>query len=370
MSRFVFNLASVDDDEQLRVRMAADCMDGPVTVSFRREPSFFHACSVFGKRADVIKCTETDSGTIVGLGTRACFDAWINGEVRPHGYLSDLRGHLDYRRGTLLARGYRFLGALHHADPVPQYDSLVLDGNDAVRRLLERPRPTLPAYHYRGRIHSPAILLAMRKPARIHTGLSVRRACSADIPNLVAFHQREAAIKQFAPVWREEDFGTMRMRGLRTDDIYLAISGREIVGMAAAWDQSRFRQNHVESYHGLLKLVRPFYNALSRVTRFKPLPAPGQAIPSFYLALVAIRDNDPAIFSYLLRAIYCDRLNGPWHYMIPCFHERDPLREVLGEYPSIEAGGHLYTVRFPLASGEARYAEPDNRIPCVELATK
>ena len=71
MSRFGFALAQPADDAELRARMAADRMTGTIAVSFRREPSFFAGCRVQGDAAQVVKCTDTQDGTFVGLGTRS-----------------------------------------------------------------------------------------------------------------------------------------------------------------------------------------------------------------------------------------------------------------------------------------------------------
>jgi hypothetical protein len=103
MSKFEFALATPNDDAQLRQRMADDWMEGTISVSFRREPNYFHGCNVQGETVQVIKCTEQETGRIIGLGSRLISKAFINGEIKPLGYLADLRGHPEYRRGTLFA---------------------------------------------------------------------------------------------------------------------------------------------------------------------------------------------------------------------------------------------------------------------------
>ena len=54
---------------------------------------------------------------------------YVNGEPQRVGLLSDLRLAQHARGGTLVARGFRVLRALHEADPVPYYLTAILDGN-------------------------------------------------------------------------------------------------------------------------------------------------------------------------------------------------------------------------------------------------
>ena len=114
-----YALATHEDDAALRARMAEDWLHGDITVSFRREPCFFYGSGVQGKQAQVIKCVDSDTNKLIGLGSRLVNDAFINGKKQRIGYLADLRTHPDYRGGTALVRGYRYLRKLHVADPLP-----------------------------------------------------------------------------------------------------------------------------------------------------------------------------------------------------------------------------------------------------------
>ena len=119
MSRFEFSLAGPADDLQLRARMAGDVMEGGIAVSFRREPSYFSGCRLQGDATQVVKCVDTTTGRVVGLGCRSTTMAFVDGKRERIGYLSDLRLAPELRRGPLVARGYRMLRQLHVADPVP-----------------------------------------------------------------------------------------------------------------------------------------------------------------------------------------------------------------------------------------------------------
>lgn len=366
MSKFEFALASPADDAQLRQRMAEDSMAGDISVSFRREPSYFAACQVQGESFQVIKCVERDTGRIVALGSRSIETAFINGKPQRLGYLADLRCHREYRQGTLLGRGYRFLRQLHEADPVPLYYSVILQGNSTAQENLLGARAGLPVYRDLGLMLTPAIHLDFSLPGIKLTGVEFARGKPPQLPEILTFVQRWQSQKQFARKYRLEDFYSPRLLGLQAEDFYLAIRDNQLVGAIAAWHQGQFRQTYIEGYSPFLGTIRPFYNLLARITPLKPLPAPGEVVPYFYLAFVAIARNDPEIFRALLRQLYRDRLGGKSNYFIAGLHERDPLATILTEYRRIEAAGHLYAVYYP--DGEFTFAGLDERVPYIEMA--
>jgi hypothetical protein len=366
MSRFKFALATPEDDVQLRLRMAADRMEGKISVSFRREPNYFAGCAVQGESVQVIKCTDRVTGQIVGLGSRLIQKVYLNGQPTRIGYLTDLRGDPNYRRGTLLARGYQFLRQLHEADPVPFYYSLILEGNEAALGNLVGGRAGLPIYKDLGLILTPAIHLDFAKPAIQLPGVHFERGSRARLPEILAFIHQWRSQKQFTPCYSIEDFDSPRLNGFQPRNFYLAIKENRIIGTIAAWDQRKFRQTYIEQYDQQLALARPFYNLLAQFTALKSLPAPGTTIPYFYVAFIAIEDNNPEIFRALLRDLYRDRCRGPWNYFVVGLHERDPLAEVLKEYRQISIAGRLFTIYYP--DGETSVQALDERVPHVEMA--
>ncbi len=368
MTDFQFSLATPEDDKQLRQRMAEDAMKGNISVSFRREPNYFAGCQVQGESFQILKCTEKTTGKIVALGSRLITTKFINGKPEKIGYLADLRVNPDYRKTTLLARGYRFLRQLHEADPVPLYYSVILDGNTAALNNLLGGRAGLPQYSDLGLILTPAIHLDFPKPEIKIPGVSFRRATREQLPEIIAFVNNWYSQKQFAPYYRLEDFNTPRLLGLKAEDFYVAIaSDNRIVATAAAWNQADFRQTHVEGYSGPLATIRPFYNLLAKLSPLKPLPGPGAKVPYFYLAFVAVENNDGELFRGLLRSLYRDRLpRDSSHYFIAGLHEDDPLSAILKEYRRIEAAGRLFAVRYP--DGEEFFGKLDGRIPYIEMA--
>jgi hypothetical protein len=363
VSRFAFGLAQPADDPQLRIRMAQDWMDGNIAVSFRREPNYFAGCRLQGELAQVIVCREVEGGKIVGLGSRCSSLMYINGEARRAGYLADLRGDPAYRKGTLLARGYRFLRALDEADPLPVYHTVIYDTNALAIGNLLGGRAGLPTYVPMGRILTPAIHLDLRKRAIDLPGVKLRRARADELGAIVAFLNLQLRSRQFAPVYHEHDFlPGGRCTGLRADDFFVALKAGRIVATIAAWDQAPVRQTHVERYSPALAALRPLYNLASAISPLKPLPPAGSRIPYLYLSCIAVAHDDLALFRALLRFAYNQLRAGPWHYAIAGLHESDPLAPALADYRSIAAAGLLFRVDFnqPFALS--------NAVPYIEMA--
>ncbi|MES3021888.1 MAG: hypothetical protein V4857_09935 [Pseudomonadota bacterium] len=363
MSRYLFTLAEPEDDAQLRARMAQDWMDGDIAVSFRREPNYFAGCRLQGDMAQVIVCRDIARDKIVGLGSRCSSTMYIDGKPTRAGYLADLRGDPEYRKGTLLARGYRLLRNLHEDDLLPVYYTVIYDTNAVALRNLVGGRAGLPSYVPMGRILTPALHLDMRKPALALPGVQLRRARGDELGAIVAFLNRQLSSRQFAPVYREQDFlASGRCSGLGAEDFFLALRDGEIVGTIAAWDQAAIRQTHIERYSRTLRLLRPFYQIASALSPLKPLPPVGSRIPHLYLCCIAIAGDALPLFRALMRFAYNALRTGPWHYAIAGLHERDPLAPVLGEYRAIAAAGILHKVDFgsPFAL--------DDRVPYIEMA--
>ncbi len=82
-------------------------MDGEIRVSLEREPNAFLAAAVEGEPHQTVVARDPVSGRIVGMGSRSVWNAFVNGEPRRLGYLSQLRVDRAFRgRKRLLAAGY------------------------------------------------------------------------------------------------------------------------------------------------------------------------------------------------------------------------------------------------------------------------
>lgn len=360
MSRYRFAPATLEDDAQMRQRMAAEWMRGPLSVSFRREPSYFAGCALQGDDAQVYTCVDSQNGLLVGMAARLMTHCYVNGEPQRVGLLSDLRLAQHARGGTLVARGFRVLRALHEADPVPFYLTAILDGNHAALSTITSGRAGLPLYRDIGVMRTPAIHLDLPKPALAIKGVQFRRATSQDTAALLELQAQAGPGRQFSRVMHSFPIG------LDATDFFVAESGSRLLGCIAAWDQHALRQTHIEAYSPWLAALRPLYNAVAGLLPLKRLPAPGERVPYLYLSMLTLRDDDVPLARGLLRHAYRALRSGPWHYAILSVHERDPAAAVLRDYRSIAAAGRIYVVHYPEATAIVNAI--DTRIPYVDMA--
>ena len=360
MRRYDIVPAGARDDAALRARMAADWMRGSLSLSFRREPSYFAGCALQGDNAQVYKCIDTVTGEVVGMAARLMTRLYVNGALRRVGVLSDLRLAAAARGGTLVARGYRVLRAMHAADPVDFYVTVIFEGNRAALDTLPSGRAGLPTYRDFGRMLTPALHLDLPRPPLPVAGVFFRRATAADADALREHLAASAARRQLAP-----DYAHLPP-GLNVGDFFVAERGSRLVACVAAWDQRALRQTHVEAYSAGLAVLRPIYNAAARILPVKPLPAPGECVPYLYFSGVGLVEDDLSVWRGLLRHVYREVRRGPWHYAIAALHERDPLAAVLAEYRAVRTAGRIFVVHYE--DGAEAVSRLDARPPYLDMA--
>lgn len=364
-SRFNIELATEADDGELRALLRRSPVRGSISVTFEREPSFFDACRIRGSFFQVGIGRDRRTGRIIGVGTRTISRAFVNGQPTQVGYLADLRLEEDYRGGTLIARGYRFLRRLHEDRRVKLYTTMIFAENHAALTTIASGRAGLPQYHDIGNVHSPGINIRRRKP-EVVANCEIVRGSNQLLPEIVECLSRNHQRRQFGPVHSVEDFQN-QFRTLTSSDFYVAVRGSRVVGVLACWDQSSFKQTRMVGYGTRLKWLVPLANAAHPITGAPRFPKPGEEVPYFYLSFVAVDHDDLQIFRALVRRAYNDAVGTRYLYALVAFHERDPLLPALREYSLTPFSGRLFCVAFE--DGEEAYRLLDERIPYVEAAT-
>ena len=367
MSRYRFELATPEDDAELRRVLADTPMEGEIAVSFRREPSFFAAAVVHGPFCQTIVARDNGSERIVGFGCRSVRTLFVNGKPEQIGYLSALRVLPQYRNLGLIARGYARFREMHHDKRTSLYLTTIAEGNATALSILTTGRAGLPSYHFAGRNLTAAIPLALRR-RRQKTTCHVRPASEEDLPRLLEFWNAEGALRQFFPCYGREDFlcanGTFR--SLALDSILVAFCSDRIIGTLAAWDQRTFRQSVIERYSKRLHVVRPIANVWSRLRGHTLLPSVGEPIPSINAALAVVSDNDGDVFASLLQHTLL-RLKSERGYLLVGLHETDPLLPFVLQHRPTKYWSRLYHVCWP--DGEGLRSRLDGRTPYLELGT-
>jgi hypothetical protein len=241
-----------------------------------------------------------------------------------------------------------------------------MEDNRSALAQLQSGRGGLPHYHDLGRFCCMAVGL--------HTGglrasrqLQLRPAAPSDLSALIAFLNREGPKHQFSPIYAPEDLD--HSDGLLPDliweNIILAWQGSELVGVAAAWDQRRYRRWRVTGYAPWLRVLRLPLNAMATFRRLPRFPAPGIQPDYFMLSLVCINNHDAHVFQALLDEIIV-RHRDRFDFFVAGLHERDPLMPALRAYRHVSMPSRLFAVAWEDGTDSVDRLRPE-LVPCLEI---
>lgn len=365
---FHYRLATPADEGAIRQLLADHPVPGHITLGYEREPDYFLGCGTMGPFWQVLVAHHEPSGELAGLACRATRPMWINGQVQEVGYLSQLRVAERFRGRWLVARGFHAFRTLHEDGRVPAYLATIIEENNEARGLLvDHPRRTMPAFREREQLLTLALLLRRTRPPAAPVGFHVERGRAETLGEIVAFLRRQGALRQFFPVYQEEDFGGSALtRGFAVEDFLVARRAGQIVGTLGLWDQAAYKQTVVRGYGGLLHSARPLLNGALRLIGAPTLPAPGQPLRFVYASFLAIADDDPALFRGLLRQAYHLASERGYAFLMVGLVARDPLLPIAQKYLHVPYRSRLYTVFW--ADGAAFDERLDDRLPALELA--
>lgn len=309
MSRFSVGLATAEDDAELRRLLRENPMAGRISLSFEREPNVFLAAGIEGD--DHCTLVVRAGERIVAMGSWCTYRAWVNGEVRRIGYLSQLRLDRSVRGdGAILARGFAAFQQHARKTDVPFFVTTIIADNAPALRFLATPKPGFPLYVERGTLHTLALPLH-RLPKLAIPGVEVRPASAADLPVLVELLGEHGRRHQFTPAWDAETLQSeTRCRGLRTEDFLIAWENEQAIGCVALWDQSPFKQTVVRGYAPWLGRVRPLANLLAPWLGIIRLPPLGR--PFSHASLSHLAARSPKALA-LLVAQACLRARAAGH---------------------------------------------------------
>ena len=368
MSRFELNLATPEDDEELRQVLAATPMDGKIRLAFAREPSYFGASAVEGEFVQVGVIRDKKSWGVVGFASRAVSSCYVNGEIEDVGYISALRLMPDYRRKLgLLARGYQFFREMHQDGKTPYYLTTIAEDNVAALELLTSQRAGLPIYHPLGRYHTLTIDSGQRCGPEAECQVEIRRAGPSDGERIAGFLHREGPKRQFFPNFLLSEFEDdgHRLTGLSTASILVAEQHGKVVGTIGVWDQRSFRQIVVHGYSPALRLVRPLYNVLAKVSRMPRLPPAGNTLNCRYAAVPVVANADADVARALVREALGLVRQQEGDCLLLGLHEEDPLLPIIRPL----SGRKYTTLVFLVYWKDERpdMLELSRRVPYLEL---
>ncbi len=304
MSRYRFELATANDDEQLRRILAQTPTEGQISLTFQREPGYFDAAVVHGGFHQTVVGRDLETGELIGLGVRSIREQFVNGVSMPIGYLSSLRLLPGHRHRGLLARGFQFFRELHADGRTPLYLTTIAAGNQPASSALTRGRAGLPNYHFAGRYFTLALRPGCLRTPICRSRIEIRPAMQNDLGSVVSFLNEHGRRRQFFPKYTSCDFLKPRstFRDLQLADLLLAWRQDRLAGTVGVWDQTAFRQSIVHRYSRPLRYIRPYYNAWAALRAKPKLPPPGARLPLAMAAVAVVADDDPEVFRGLLAA--------------------------------------------------------------------
>lgn len=357
-------LATHEDEAELRKLLVKTAMPGVIRLSYGREPHFFNSLDVLGKY-NQITVARNVTGNIVGFGIRSLKSMYINGGIQQIGYLSNLRIEKKYRGKLLLAKGFKYLHELHQDNQCPFYLTTIISDNENAKGVLLNARGLLPIYQPWGKLNTYLINGSYIKSST--PNLQIEFAQSSHLDEIVKFLQTEGKQKQFFPHYTENDFNQASglLQGLKDKNILIAKKNHKIVATLALWDQNAFKQILVNSYHPLLNMLRPIYNVYSKIRNKPYLVKPGSLLDFYYAAIVCVKNNDANLFRHILSkaVIYANKHNKLFFAL--GLHENDPLNDVLKDFSYKLMQSNLYIVSFSPDKIDLSYLK--NKVPYLEL---
>lgn len=362
----VVDLATHADDPEIRRLLRDNPMDGAIRVSLEREPNAFLAAAVEGEPHHTVVAREPSTGRIVGMGTRAVWNAFVNGEPRRLGYLSQLRVDRTFRgRRRLLAAGYAALRELRAPEEAPFDVTSIIADNETARRLLGSGVPGLP--RYRELSGFVTLVLPGVRTSRRPRGVQIEPGTAERIPEIAACLQRNRPRYQAAPFFTTPELlSPERSRGLAPRDFRLAVRDGRVVGCLALWDQSGFKQAVVRGYAPRLGRWRPWINRISGFLGMPHLPEPGEPLPHAYLSHLAVDDDDPGVFRALVETAHAEACARRYAYVVIGLAAGHPwLPWLQRRFRPRRYESMLYTVDW---GDGAAAVEVDGRLPHVEAA--
>ncbi|RMG16857.1 MAG: hypothetical protein D6731_05255 [Planctomycetota bacterium] len=362
--------ADDSDDAALCELFARVAMEGDLSLAVEREPSFFALYELQRLIARRVFVAEVE-GKIEGVAAYLARRGHLGGRVVPVGYLGDLRLGPRLRGGFFFGRrfGPRFRACLADSNAEVALTAVLATNRAALRFLTRRSRrfPDKPVYRPWRAFSILNVHFTRRRRPR-PTRLEVRRATSADLPEVAALLARDHARRPFGYVFDEELLRERLARwpGLRLEDFYLAFRGGELVGATALWDAHAVKRFRVLAYRGSMRWLRLGFNLGAPFLGCAPLPPAGGVLRYAYLTHTSIPSEDPDVLAALFDRLYADAHGRGYAFVSTYVEDGDPLGAAFARYRCTPLPARLFTVSPPGSPWNER--DPGAGRPGFEMA--
>jgi hypothetical protein len=365
--RLLFQLATHADDLALRQLLQNIRMDGIISVSFRREPNYFAAHDCEGHFVQVITARDSSTGQVVGMGSRSVRERYFAGCSRNIGYLSGLRIHPQFRRGTMLARGYKFLKELDQDHKADFYVTTIAVENKPATEALLGGRADLPFYKKLGRLNT-WIVPKRKKNIKPSANVTIRPIDDNDTQELMSLLEKVSQVRDLLPCYKEPDFRfpSTVFAGMQKGDLLGMWIDGVLVGTLGVWDQRAMKQVVVEEYGWWLSWLRPFYNVWAGLSGRVRFPRPGDCLPLVTGALPVALGKGVDVYGDLVDAV-ASHLPDDADALMIGLTENDPLTEAVRDRAIQKYQTDIFAVSWDSDCVET--VMQSKRVPYLELGT-
>lgn len=270
-----YELATDQDDAELRALLRDNAMPSWATMTVNREPSFFAGANHFGRDWAVIARQE---GSPVGMYACSEQNVHLNGTPCELGYLGALRINPSHRnRLRILRDGFASVRAFSVTRSPQLWYTTIASENQVARRVLEANIRGMPRYWATNELLTLALPKARGR--RRHMWRKVR---PDEMGRLCSFYNQHARQYQFSPV-------LTNARAASTGASFFVVERHgEFAACMALWNQQPYKQVVACAYRRPLNTLLPIYNAYARLTKKVLLPRVGHALDLTHLAFMAI----------------------------------------------------------------------------------
>lgn len=359
--------AGPSNDEELRAILRESPFAGSISLSFEREPNYFHASAIEGEIHQTLAVRDAQTKEMIGMGDRSIRPRWLNGRVQDVGYFSGLRGRGKYRAGLAAARflskGFEGMHALHQDCRAPFYLMSIISDNEVARRILTSNLPYYPHLFPYTRYFTYAI-----HPARVkkEPAIKITRGSVDLIPAIVDCLSRYGMRTQFAPHWTMDTLLSVLTPALSISDFFLALRDGRVIGCLALWDQQSFKQSVIRGYGGNIARFRKIINLFSPLGGWPVLPEIGTRLNQCFASFLAVDDDDVEIFSALLCTLHNETVLRKYDYFMVGLAEASPFHAIVKSYRPITYESDIYLTAWE--DGYDAIAQVDSRPPALEIA--
>jgi GNAT superfamily N-acetyltransferase len=294
-------LGTPSDNPRIHDLISKITMPGPAELCFQRQPDFFIGAKVIGDEYVLAVAEDSErTDVLAGLTMISGRMLYINGQPKRVYYSGDTRVDPSYRRRGIA--GQLFTEQKRHRTTEDLLQGIIIKGNTAPLEAAANMADGILFRFWVTHTIETSFIFVRKQTPRIPTGVTIRAATEADVPQMQAFMDREAPRRQGYPVYDLQKLmaGDPYYTGLRISDYALAWRGDTLIGMLAGWDQKAYKQTRVMGFKPLVRALRPLYNLYVGLVGGFKLPPIGGALNYLTLCNILIANDDPAIFQALI----------------------------------------------------------------------